>query len=460
MLKSTLAAACAAAVALCACSGGSTSSPLPPTTTATSGSRTESALALPGGGALALPGGGALALPGGGALALPGGGALALPGGGALALPGGTNGLLAALVNALPVCSIAAIVIGSAQCTALLNTAIPVIPDANLLAAAIAGLHPADVQSAYRLPSGAGAGQTVAVVDAGDDPTAESDLAVYRNAFGLSPCSSANGCFKKVNQSGATGAYPVAISGWAQETAIDLEMVSAVCPACNILLVEGNSAQIGDLGAGVDTAVALGASAISNSYYAPEYNGELADEQHFDHPGTAITVSSGDTGFGTTFPASSRYVTGVGGTTLVRGGLRGWTESVWAASGSGCSAYVGKPAWQHDAGCPNRTVTDVAAVGDPKTGVAIYATTAPSGQQGWGVYGGTSVGAPIVAAAYALAGNARGVQFASSAYANPGAFNPIVTGSNGSCSPSYLCTAGPGYNGPAGLGSPNGVGGL
>ncbi len=368
--------------------------------------------------------------------------------------------LVATLTNVLPLCSLVGIVIGRAQCTALLNTAIPVINDANLLAATIAGLHPSDLASAYRLPAGSGAGQTVAVIDAGDDPTAESDLAVYRSAFGLPACSSANGCFRKVNQAGTAGAYPAAVTGWAQETAIDLAMVSAVCPACSIILVEANSAQISDLGAGVDTAAALGATTVSNSYYAPEYNSELADEGHYNHPGVAVTVSSGDTGYGTTFPASSRYVTGVGGTSLVRGGLRGWSETAWAATGSGCSAYVAKPAWQHDTGCRNRTVTDVVAVGDPKTGVAVYASTAPSGQQGWGVYGGTSVGAPIVAAVYALAGNARAVQFASSAYANPGAFNPIVAGSNGSCSPSYLCTAGPGFTGPGGLGSPNGVGGF
>lgn len=441
MLKPAIAAVCAAAIMLCGCGGGSA---LPPTASDASVTRTSSAVATFAGGALAMPGGGALAL----------------PGGGALALPGGVTNLAAALTNVLPVCALTSIVVGGAQCTALLNTAIPVIDDATLLAGVIAGLHPSDLQSAYRLPAGAGAGQTVAVVDAGDDPTAESDLAVYRNAFGLPECSAANGCFRKVNQSGQTGAYPAAVTGWAQETAIDLAMVSAVCPACSIVLVEANTAQISDLGAGVDSAVALGATTVSNSYYAPEYNSELTDEGHYNHPGVAITVSSGDTGYGTTFPAASRYVTGVGGTSLVRGGLRGWSETTWAATGSGCSSYVAKPSWQHDAGCRNRTVTDVVAIGDPKTGVAVFATTAPSGQQGWGVYGGTSVGAPIVAAAYALAGNARGLQYASNAYANPGAFNAIVAGSNGSCSPAYLCNAGPGYTGPGGLGSPNGVGGL
>jgi subtilase family serine protease len=374
-----------------------------------------------------------------------------------MALPGGgVQSLLEALLNALPVCAVASLVVHAAQCNALLNTTIAVIPNPNLPLVSIPGLHPTDVQSAYRIPTG-GSG-TVAVVDAGDDPTAEADLAVYRNAFGLPPCTTSNGCFRKVSQSGSASALPAALSGWPQETGIDIEMISAVCASCKILLVEANSADVSDLAASVDTAVALGANAVSNSYYAPEYNGELTDETHFNHPGTAITVSSGDTGYGTTFPASSRYVTAVGGTTLVRGGARGWSETVWSATGSGCSTYVPKPAWQRDTGCTNRTVADVAVVGDPQTGVAVYNTTAAQSQQGWGVYGGTSIGAPIVAAMYAIAGNAP--SGASSAYANESAFFGVVNGKNGKCSPAYLCTAGPGYNGPGGVGTPNGVSGL
>jgi subtilase family serine protease len=422
------------------------------------------AMALPGGGLLALPGNGAMALPGNGAMALPGGvlalvanGAMALPGNGAMALPGGgVQSLLAALLNALPVCAVASLVVHAAQCNALLNTTIAVIPDATLPAVSIPGLHPSDVQSAYRIPSG-GSG-TVAVVDAGDDPTAEADLSVYRSAFGLSPCTTSNGCFRKVSQSGSASTLPAVLSGWPQETGIDIEMISAVCPSCNILLVEANSADLSDLAASVDTAVALGASAVSNSYYAPEYNGELTDETHFNHPGTAITVSSGDTGYGTTFPASSRYVTAVGGTTLVRGGARGWSETVWSATGSGCSTYVPKPAWQHDTGCANRTVADVAVVGNPQTGVAVYNTTAAQSQRGWGVYGGTSVGAPIIAAMYTIAGDAP--SGASHAYSNEAAFFGVVSGNNGKCSPAYLCTAGIGYNGPGGVGTPDGVSGL
>jgi len=461
--------ALAAVASLAACGSG-----IPPLSSiasgaaATSASRTTDSgtlalpgggtLALPGGGTLALPGGGTLALPGGGTLALPGGGTLALPGGGTLALPGGgVQSLLAALVNALPLCAVASLVVHSAQCNALLNTTIAVIPDPTLPIVSIPGLHPSDIQSAYHIPSG-GSGRTVAVVDAGDDPTAEADLAVYRTAFGLPACTTSNGCFRKVGQSGSATSLPAALAGWPQETGIDIQMISAVCAACNILLVEANSADVSDLGAAVDTAVALGANAVSNSYYAPEYNGELTDETHFNHPGTPITVSSGDTGYGTTFPASSRYVTAVGGTTLERGGARGWSETVWSATGSGCSEYVPKPSWQHDSGCANRTVADVAAIGNPQTGVSVYNTTAAQNEQGWGVYGGTSVGAPIVAALYAIAGNAT--SGASSAYQDQAAFFGVVSGNNGKCSPAYLCTGGAGYNGPGGVGTPDGVGGL
>jgi subtilase family serine protease len=477
--------ALAAVVSLAACGGG-----IPPLASTASQDAPASAsrttdgiialtangtMALPGNGTMALPGGGLLAsvangtmaLPGSGLLAsvangtmaLPGGGLLALPGNGTMALPGGggVQSLLASLLNALPVCAVASLLVHTAQCNALLNTTIAVIPNANLPLVSVPGLHPTDIQSAYRIPSG-GAGRTVAVIDAGDDPTAEADLAVYRKAFGLPACTTSNRCFRKVSQSGSTGTVPAVLTGWPQETGIDIEMISAVCASCNILLVEANSADVSDLAASVDTAVALGANAVSNSYYAPEYNGELTDETHFNHPGTAITVSSGDTGYGTTFPASSRYVTAVGGTTLVRGGARGWNESVWSATGSGCSTYVPKPSWQHDTGCTNRTVADVAVVGNPQTGVAVYNTSAAQSQQGWGVYGGTSVGAPIVAAMYAIAGSAPAG--ASLAYANTAAFFGVVTGNNGTCSPAYLCTAGIGYNGPGGVGTPDGVSGL
>lgn len=172
-----------------------------------------------------------------------------------------------------------------------------------------------------------------------------------------------------------------------------------------------------------------------------------------------IVFATGDGGYGTNYPAISPYVTAVGGTTLVRtaSGSRAWSETASSSGGSGCSAYEPKPAWQHDIGCAFRTVSDVAAVGDPNTGVAIYDSTPYFFQSGWLVAGGTSVAAPLVAGVYALAGNSGSLNAGSSPYSNPGSLFDVVSGSNGSCGGSYLCTAGPGYDGPTGLGTPNGV---
>jgi subtilase family serine protease len=315
-----------------------------------------------------------------------------------------------------------------------------------------AGYGPADLQSAYKLSSSGGAGMTVAVVDAFDYPNAESDLAVYRSTFGLPPCTTANGCFKKVNQAGVQGSYPRADSGWATEEALDVDMVSAICPSCKIVLVEANSASQADLGASVNTAVRLGANAVSNSYGGGESSAS-ANDPDYDHPGVAITASSGDNGFGVEFPASSQYVTAVGGTSLTRNSSpRGWGETAWSGAGSGCSAFVPKPTWQTDTGCSNRTVADVSAVADPNTGVAVYETFRHRG--GWQVYGGTSVASPIVASVFALAG----ANFAPSVpYAHAASLFDVTSGSNGSCGGSYLCTAGAGYDGPTGLGTPDGT---
>ena len=372
------------------------------------------------------------------------------------------------------------------------------------------GYSPADLQLAYNL-SGAGGTGTIAIVDSYDDPNAESDLKTYRAQFGLDPCTStANGgnrCFTKVDQNGGTG-HPSADGSWAQEISLDLDMASAICPSCNILLVEANSADLGDLGVAVDTAARLGANAISNGYGNSEFSGETGYESHYNHPGIAVTVSSGDSGYGVDFPASSQYVTAVGGTTLNKASnTGGWSESVWSGTGSGCSAYIPKPPWQQDAGCPMRTVADVAAVADPQSGVSVYDTynDANGAGTGWMVFGGTSVGAPIIAATYVLAGDNYSNSYP---YEHTSSLNDIVSGSNGNCttgaagadvsssgmaasptarghhrggkhhkhrrrgarrhhhpsqpgpSPSdaYLCTGVPGYDGPSGNGTPNGWG--
>lgn len=324
-----------------------------------------------------------------------------------------------------------------------------------------AGYHPADLQSAYNLPSArAGKGQTVAIVNAYDDPQAESDLAIYRSTFGLPPCTTANGCFKKVDQNGGTR-YPSASASWAQEVSLDLDMVSAICPNCHILLVEASNASLPNLGTAVNIAAKLGANEISNSYGENESSKDLNyDAAYYHHPGIVITASAGDGGYGVQYPATSQYVTAVGGTSLIReSNARGWDEFAWGNTGSGCSAYEPKPHWQKDTGCSKRTMVDVSAVADPITGVAGYDSFSYQGKSGWLVFGGTSIASPIIASVYALAGNASSVTYGSYPYSHTDSLNNITGGSNGTCG-SYLCIAGPGYNGPTGLGTPDGPGGF
>ncbi|HEU5379677.1 MAG TPA: peptidase S8 [Ktedonobacteraceae bacterium] len=319
------------------------------------------------------------------------------------------------------------------------------------------GLNPADLRAAYKLPSTtAGSGQTVAIVDAMDDPNAESDLATYRSQFGIPACTTANGCFRKVNQSGGTS-FPASDVGWAEEISLDLDMVSAVCPNCHILLVEASSASFTNLAAAVNTAVRLGAKEVSNSYGGSESSSETSIASSYNHAGTVITASSGDNGFGVEVPAAFNSVVAVGGTSLSRSSTtRGWSETAWSGAGSGCSRFITKPSWQHDTGCARRTVADVSAVANPSTGVSVFDTFGNVG--GWLVFGGTSVSSPIIASVYALAGNASSVNAASSLYSHTSSLFDVTSGSNGSCSGSYLCTARAGYDGPTGLGTPNGVG--
>jgi carboxypeptidase family protein/Kelch motif protein len=331
-----------------------------------------------------------------------------------------------------------------------------------------AGYGPTDLASAYGLPSGGGAGTTVALVDAQDDPNAEADLAVYRAQYGLPACTTANGCFSKVDQTGGSN-YPAPDANWSGEISLDLDMVSAIAPDAHIILVEANTPNETDLGAGVDEAVALGAGFVSNSYGSPYSSAPGSGEDpsetttldaYYNHPGVAVVASSGDSGYGVAYPAASQYVTSVGGTALVRdSSSRGWSESVWndsyGAPGSGCSVYEPKPAFQTDTGCTMRTVADVSAVADPATGVAVYDSYQSSG---WGVFGGTSAASPIIAGVYADAGNpAAGTYPNSYPYAKPGSLNDVTAGSDGTCTPTYLCTAGPGYDGPTGLGTPQGT---
>lgn len=325
---------------------------------------------------------------------------------------------------------------------------------------------PSYIQSAYNLTAASatkGVGQTVAIVDAFDNPNAESDMVTYRAQFGLPPCTTANGCFRKVDQHGGAN-FPTYYGAWAGEISLDIQMVSAVCPNCHILLVESDTSAFSDLGAAVNEAVALGANAVSNSYgtfgYNPTTDPQRAQQESaYTHPGVAITASSGDDGYGAQFPATYPQVTAVGGTSLNQignAGSRNATETVWRYGGSGCTFYAPKPTWQHDGGCNSRIEVDVAAVADPATGVWVYDARWSSG---WSIYGGTSASAPIIAAVYALNQNPNGTQIAadSAPYGNPSALFDITAGCNASTCASYLSVAGPGYDGPTGMGVPNGI---
>ncbi len=327
---------------------------------------------------------------------------------------------------------------------------------------------PAFLQSAYATPSAAdGVGQTVAIVDAYDDPHAYSDMAYYRSYFGLPACSAASGCFQKVNESGGTGSYPSPSSSWGQEISLDLDMVSAICPNCHILLVEANTSSLENLGTAVNTAVKLGANVVTNSYGASEYSTEESDATaYYAHSGVAITAASGDSGYEVEFPAASPSVTAVGGTTLYQAtntGTRNATEEAWSGAGSGCSAYELQRAWQLAlvqeyslSACYMRMVADVSAVANPSTGVWVYDTYS---NPGFEVFGGTSVSTQIVGAIYALADNQLlPSEPASYPYGHLTALNYIHTGSNGTCG-TYLCNAADSehYNGPTGLGTPNGT---
>ena len=340
----------------------------------------------------------------------------------------------------------------AAPMTARCHSWVTVDGAGNPFATAIpSGYLPADLRAAYNITSSGSSTVTIAIVDAYDDPNAESDLAVYRSQFGLPPCTSANGCFRKVDQNGGTS-YPRGDAGWAEEISLDLDMASAICPNCKILLVEAKSNSFTNLFTAVDQAATMGAHVISNSYGGSEFSSEASYESHYNHSGVAVTVSSGDNGYGVEFPAASRYVIAVGGTSLKKASTsRGWSETAWSGAGSGCSAYITKPSWQSDAGCASRTVADVSAIADPNTGVAVYDTYRLH-PGGWLVFGGTSVAAPLIGAVYALGSRST----AQALYGGSGLFD-VASGSNGSCGGSYLCTAVAGFDGPTGNGTPNGT---
>lgn len=317
------------------------------------------------------------------------------------------------------------------------------------------GYGPPDLRDAYKITGTGNSNTVIAIVDAFGYTNAEADLGVYRSTFGLPACTTANGCFKKLDQNGVEGGFPIQDDGWAQESALDVDMASAMCPDCKIYLFESNTNLTSDLATAVRTAAGMHVHVISNSYGGDE-SGSHSYASSYSYPGIAVTASSGDDGYGVSFPAASPHVIAVGGTSLLRDGSgRGWNETVWDGAGSGCSTVYKKPKWQKDSGCAMRTVADVSAVADPNTGVAVYGPIAGV-VSGWLVFGGTSVSAPLIGGIYGL--NGGHVKFAKQPYNKPDKLFDVTSGSNGSCGGSYLCTGKPGYDGPTGLGTPNGDG--
>ncbi|WP_430296238.1 S53 family peptidase [Sinomonas sp. B1-1] len=326
-------------------------------------------------------------------------------------------------------------------------------------------LTPSQLRSAYSLDGTASGGRTVAIVDAYGYPNLERDLATYRQQYGLPACTTANGCLTILDQNGGTR-LPRFDLGWAQEQALDVDAVSAACPDCRITVVQAASASFTNLGTAVQTAARQpGVVGVSNSYGGSDAS-DATYGKYYRFPGIAVTASAGDSGYqGASYPASSSYVTAVGGTSLnpAPGTARGWAETTWSGTGSGCSAYNAPlaAAGGYGTGCANRAMNDVAAVSDPSNGGlgVFYPTSSKSST--WGQFGGTSLASPIIASVYALAGHTgAGLTGYANAipYANAGSLFDVTSGSNGSCPTAQWCTARSGWDGVTGLGTPNGVG--
>jgi subtilase family serine protease len=322
------------------------------------------------------------------------------------------------------------------------------------------GLTPAQVKSAYGFSSvnfgsvvGNGAGQTIAIVDAYNDPNIESDLAKFDQTFGLAAPPS----LKIVNQAGGSS-LPQSNRGWTGEIALDVEWAHAIAPAANILLVEASSATSSALDAALDYARnAAGVTVVSNSWGGSEYSGEKSEDVHFTtpagHAGITFTVAAGDDGAGAEYPSSSPDVLSVGGTSLRLTCSGSWSsESVWSGSGGGPSRYEGTPSYQTGLGLADRGAPDVSYDANPYTGFAVYDTF---GGSGWAEYGGTSAGAPQWAALIAIADQGRALAGKGSLANAQDAlyslsrsdFHDITSGSNG-----YAAKTG--YDLASGLGSP------
>jgi len=308
------------------------------------------------------------------------------------------------------------------------------------------GLSPATIKAAYGFPTSAtaGAGKTIAIVDAFDDPTAESDLNVFSSQFGLPPCTTANGCFTKVNQTGGTN-YPRTNAGWALEISLDVQWAHAVAPGAHILLVEATSNSFANLLAAEDYAKTH-AQYVSNSWGASEFSSETSYDSHFAQSGVSFFVSSGDAGLPAEYPSASRNVISVGGTTLHFSGGSFSSETGWSGGGGGCSLYETATSAQSSfgqyaqVGCAGKRATpDLSLDADPASGVSVYDTTRLQGQKGWFTVGGTSASAPMIAARSAVSG---AVVNAAYVYGSSITYRDITVGNNGApCLVGYdLCT--------------------
>jgi subtilase family serine protease len=329
-----------------------------------------------------------------------------------------------------------------------------------------AGYSPAQLKTAYGVTtSGTG---SLAVITAYDNPRLASDLATYDQTFGLPSfptCTSTaqTSCFSKISQTGSSTRLPVANRSWSVEADLDVELGHAMCPSCRLTIVEANSASITNLLTAVDEAVTIGAHVVSMSWGTGEFSSEISYDSHFANPNVNFVAATGDDGYGVGWPAASGHVLAAGGTHLVLNSSNTRsTETVWSDTGSGCSLYEPKPAWQKDTGCALRTVGDLSADSDPATGAAIYSGYGPYGS-GWLVIGGTSLATPVISAFIADAPAVSQSGLLTNLYGalgNSADLYDVTTGANGHCSTAYLCTAEPGYDAPSGVGAPIGLSAL
>lgn len=344
-----------------------------------------------------------------------------------LAAFGGVGGAANGHANAAAVCPAAEV--GASHCHAL------VVTDAHGNPAAQSspyGLSPSQIKTAYSFPTSlsAGMGQTIAIVDAYNDPTVASDLQTFSGQYGI-PC---NGCLRVVNQNGGSK-LPRTNSGWALEISLDVQWAHALAPGAHILLVEASSNSNANLYAAEDYATA-NAAYVSNSWGGSESSGETSTDSHFNRPGVSIFVSAGDNGLPAEYPSSSPYVISVGGTTLNFNSNGTFaSETGWSSGGGGCSAYeTANPAQSAFAGyaqvnCGGKRATpDVSLDADPNSGVSVYDTTSYQGQSGWFKVGGTSASSPMWAARSADSG---AVVNASYVYGSSITYRDITSGNNG-----------------------------